>query len=77
MFQAHRSRKPAQGSAASSFRRPTAKQAFQVHVDEDAEQIGRVHYTVGSQVLSIRTPDFDGSNDPLKVITNVSKLESL
>lgn len=66
-FQA-RSRRPA--STAASVVRPAPKQSFQVHVDEDAEQIGHIGQTVGSQVLSVRKSE--ASNNPLKVLSSVS-----
>ena len=47
-------------------------QSFQVHVEENAEQIGHVHQNVGSQVLSVRKSDLEVANNPLKVIAKVS-----
>ncbi|XP_028414108.1 mitotic checkpoint serine/threonine-protein kinase BUB1-like isoform X2 [Dendronephthya gigantea] len=46
--------------------RAVPQPSFQIHVDENADQIGHVHQTVGSQVLSVRKSDSEVSNNPLK-----------
>ena len=52
--------------------RSMPKQSFQVHVDESAKQSGPVHLTLPNQVLSVRKSDSETSNNPLKVLSNVS-----